>query len=41
MFLDNRFTDGGEVSLTCRPLCTYQKDFSYSFLLDAESIPGP
>jgi hypothetical protein len=41
-FLDNRPTDGSEiVSLTRRPPLTAQEDFWYSFLLEAESIPGP
>jgi hypothetical protein len=35
-FLDNRLTDGGEVSLTKR-----QEDSWYSFLLEAELTPGP
>jgi hypothetical protein len=38
-FLDNRLTDGGEVvSLTRQKP---QKDFWYSFLLEAELTPGP
>jgi hypothetical protein len=38
-FLDNRLTDGGEVF---RPSALYPKEDSwYSFLLEAESIPGP
>jgi hypothetical protein len=41
-FLDNRLTDGGEVvSLTLRPPFTPQEDCWYSFLLEAESTPGP
>jgi hypothetical protein len=41
-YLDNRLTDGGEVvSLTRRPPFTPQKDSWYSFLLEAESTPGP
>jgi hypothetical protein len=41
-FLDNGLTDGGEVvSLTPRPPITSQKDSWYSFLLEAESTPGP
>jgi hypothetical protein len=42
-FLDNRLTDDGEVvSLTRRPTALYpQEDSWYSFLLEAESIPGP
>jgi hypothetical protein len=36
-FLDNRLTDGGEVSLTRRPAALYpQEDSWYSFLLEAE-----
>jgi len=34
--------DGGKVvSLTHRPLFTPRKYYWYSFLLEAESIPGP
>jgi hypothetical protein len=42
-FLDNRPTDGGEVvSLTRQPAALYpQEDSWYSFLLEAESVPGP
>jgi hypothetical protein len=41
-FLDSRLTDGGEVfSLTRRPPFTSQEDSWYSFLLEAESTPGP
>jgi hypothetical protein len=43
-FLDSRLTDGGEVvSLTRRPavLLLPQEDSWYSFLLEAESTPGP
>jgi hypothetical protein len=40
-FLDNGFTDGGEVSLKRHPPFTPQKDSWYSFLLEAESTPGP
>jgi hypothetical protein len=41
-FLDNRLTDGGKVvSLTRRPLFTPQEDPWYSFLLEADSTPGP
>jgi hypothetical protein len=41
-FLDNRLVDGGKVvSLTRRPSFTPQEDFWYSFLLQAEPIPGP
>jgi hypothetical protein len=40
--LDNRHTDGDEVvSLTPRPPFTPQEDSWYSFLLEAESTPGP
>jgi hypothetical protein len=40
--LDNRLIDGGEVvSLTRRPPFTPQEDSWYSFLLEAESTPGP
>jgi hypothetical protein len=40
-YLDNRLTDGGEVvSHTLRPHFIPQEDSSYSFLLEAESIPG-
>jgi hypothetical protein len=38
-FLDNRLTDGGEVSLTRRPPLTPQEDSWYSFPLEAESTP--
>jgi hypothetical protein len=41
-FLDNRLTDGGKVvSLTRRLPFTPQENSWYSFLLDAESTPGP
>jgi hypothetical protein len=42
-FLDNRLTDGGKVvSLTRRQAALYsQEDSWYSFLLEAESTPGP
>jgi hypothetical protein len=41
-FLDNRLTDGGKVvSVTRRPRLTPKKIFWYSFLLEAESTPGP
>jgi hypothetical protein len=41
-FLDNRLTDGGEVvSLMHRPLFAPQESPWYSFLLEAESTPGP
>jgi hypothetical protein len=40
--LDNRLTDGGKVvSLTRRPPFTTREDSWYSFLLEAESTPGP
>jgi hypothetical protein len=41
--LDNRLTDGGEfVSFTRQPAALYpQEDSWYSFLLEAESTPGP
>jgi hypothetical protein len=35
-FLDNRFTDGGEV-VSLKP----QEDSWHSFLLEVESTPGP
>jgi hypothetical protein len=41
-FPDSRLTDGDEVvSLTHRPPFAHQKDSWYSFLLEAESTPGP
>jgi hypothetical protein len=41
-FLDNWLTDGDEVvSLTRRPSFTPQEDSRFSFLLEAESTPGP
>jgi hypothetical protein len=41
-FLDSRLTDGGEVvSLTRWPHLYPQEDSWYSFLLEAESTPGP
>jgi hypothetical protein len=41
-FLDSRLTDGGEVSLKRRQAALYpQEDSWYSFLLEAESTPGP
>jgi hypothetical protein len=40
--LENWLTDGGEVvSLTRRPPFVPQEDTWYSFLLEAESTPGP
>jgi hypothetical protein len=40
--LDSRLTDGGKVvSPTHRPLFTLQEGSWYSFLLEAESTPGP
>jgi hypothetical protein len=40
--LDNRLTDGGEVSLTRQPASLYpQEDSWYSFVLEAESTPRP
>jgi hypothetical protein len=40
--LDNRVTDGGMVvSLTRRPPFILQEGSWYSFLLEAESTPGP
>jgi hypothetical protein len=43
IFLENRFADGGEdVSLTRRPTALYPQEDSWcSFLLEAESTPGP
>jgi hypothetical protein len=41
-FTDIRLTDGGKiVSPMRRPLLYPQEDSWYSFLLEAESIPGP
>jgi hypothetical protein len=41
-YLDNRLTDDGKVfSLTHRPPFTPQENSWYSFLLEAESTPGP
>jgi hypothetical protein len=41
-YLDNRLTDGGKVvSLTRRPPFTSQEGSWYSFLLEAETTPGP
>jgi hypothetical protein len=39
-FLDNRLTDGGDVSLTRRPSYTPPDDSWYSFLLETDSTPG-
>jgi hypothetical protein len=39
--LENRLIDGGKVSLTRRPSFTPQENSLYSFLLEAESTPGP
>jgi hypothetical protein len=39
--LDNRLTGDGEIlSLTRRPLFNHHEDSWYSFLLEAESVPG-
>jgi hypothetical protein len=40
-FPDYRLTDGGEVVLTRLPRFTPQEHSWYSFLLEAESFPGP
>jgi hypothetical protein len=41
-FSDILLIDGGKVvSPTCRPLYIPQEDSRYSFLLEAESTPGP
>jgi hypothetical protein len=41
-YSDNQLTDGGKVvSITRRPPFTPQEDSWYSFLLEAESTPGP
>jgi hypothetical protein len=41
-FLDNQLTDDGKVvSPTRQPLFTPKEDSWYSFLLEAESTPGP
>jgi hypothetical protein len=40
--LDNRLIDAGKVvSLRRRPPFTPQEDSWYTFLLEAQSIPGP
>jgi hypothetical protein len=42
LVLDSRLTDGGKVvSLTRRSSFTPQENSWYSFLLEAESTPGP
>jgi hypothetical protein len=42
IFAENRLTDDGEVvSLSSRPPFTPLEDSCYSFLLEAESTPGP
>jgi hypothetical protein len=41
-FVDNQVKDGGEiVSFTRQPRSTPQESSLYSFLLEAESFPGP
>jgi hypothetical protein len=41
-FLDSRLTDGGEVGQPFAPAALHpQEDSWYSFLLEAESTPGP
>jgi hypothetical protein len=40
-FLDNRLTDGGELSVLRTAALYPQEDSWYSFLLQAESTPGP
>jgi hypothetical protein len=41
-FLDNRLTDGDEVVSLTRPPHFIPQEYSwYSFLLEAESTPGP
>jgi hypothetical protein len=41
-FLDSRLTDGSDVSLPCRVATLYPQECSwYSFLIEAELIPGP
>jgi hypothetical protein len=40
--LDNRFIDGGKiVSFTSRPPFIHHENSWYSFLLEAQSTPGP
>jgi hypothetical protein len=41
IFIGNRLTDGGDVSLKRRKAALYpEEDPWYSFLLEAESTPG-
>jgi hypothetical protein len=41
-FLDSRLTDGGKVCQPYKPAALYpQEDSWYSFLVEAESTPGP
>jgi hypothetical protein len=40
-FLNSLLTDGGDVSFTRRPRFVQQENSWYSFLLEAESNPGP
>jgi hypothetical protein len=39
--LDNQLTDGGGVSFTRWPSFTPKEDSWYTFLLEADSTPGP
>jgi hypothetical protein len=42
IFSESQLTDGSEVVIrTCQPPFTLQEDFWYSFLLEAQSTPGP